>query len=207
MSAIEEKVEKLVTGPIERIGYKVYDVMYEKEGKDNYLRIFIDNETGISLNDCERVNNEITDMLDEANIIKDQYFLEISSPGVERHIRKDSHLEQSLGQKIVVKLFKPLKIEEIESKEKNEEVAEIESKSKNKSEVVEEAEDICKNKDGKEFEDKSLEKNKKTKSKKNEESKKEITGILQEFNENTITIDKYIIPRENIASMHKAFDW
>lgn len=108
MSKIEEKIEGLVTKPIENIGYRVYDVMYVKEGKDNYLRIFIDNDKGISLDDCEKVNNEITDMLDESNIIKDQYFLEISSPGVERHIRKDSHLEQSIGKDVVVKLYKPL---------------------------------------------------------------------------------------------------
>ena len=72
MSKIEEKIEELVTKPIENIGYRVYDVMYVKEGKDNYLRIFIDNDKGISLDDCEKVNNEITDMLDESNIIKDQ---------------------------------------------------------------------------------------------------------------------------------------
>ena len=88
MSKIEEKVEELVTKPINELGYRVYDVMYVKEGKDNYLRIFIDNDTGISLDDCEKVNNAITDMLDEADYIKDQYFLEISSSGVERHIRK-----------------------------------------------------------------------------------------------------------------------
>ena len=81
MSKIEEKIEELVTKPIENIGYRVYDVMYVKEGKDNYLRIFIDNDKGISLDDCEKVNNEITDMLDESNIIKDQYFLEIYTSG------------------------------------------------------------------------------------------------------------------------------
>ena len=82
--------------------------MYVKEGKDNYLRIFIDNDEGISLNDCEKVNDAITDMLDEANYIKDQYFLEISSPGVERNIRKNEHLQESLGMEITVKLFKPI---------------------------------------------------------------------------------------------------
>ena len=84
MSKIEERVEELITKTVNDIGYSIYDVMYVKEGKDNYLRIFIDNETGISLDDCEKVNNAITDMLDEADIIKDQYFLEISSPGVEK---------------------------------------------------------------------------------------------------------------------------
>ena len=96
LSKIEEKVEELVTKPINELGYRVYDVMYVKEGKDNYLRIFIDNDTGISLDDCEKVNNAITDMLDEANYIKEQYFLEISSPGVERVIRKNKHLQDNL---------------------------------------------------------------------------------------------------------------
>lgn len=108
MSKIEERVEELVTKTVNDIGYSIYDVMYVKEGKDNYLRIFIDNETGISLDDCEKVNNAITDMLDEADIIKEQYFLEISSPGIERHIRKDKQLEEHIKKDIVVKLFKPI---------------------------------------------------------------------------------------------------
>lgn len=108
MAKIEERIEELVTKTINELGYKVYDVMYVKEGKDNYLRIFIDNESGISLDDCEKVNNAITDMLDEANIIKDQYFLEISSPGVERHIRKNQHLKEHIGKDINVRLFKPI---------------------------------------------------------------------------------------------------
>ena len=108
MAKIEEKVEGLVTKTIEELGYKIYDVMYVKEGKDNYLRIFIDNDLGISLDDCEKVNNAITDMLDEADIIKDQYFLEISSPGVERHIRKDQQLEEHIGKDINIKLFKAI---------------------------------------------------------------------------------------------------
>lgn len=113
MAKIEEKIEELVTKPINDLGYRVYDVMYVKEGKDNYLRIFIDNDEGISLNDCEKVNDAITDMLDEADLIKDQYFLEISSPGVERNIRKDKHFEESIGKEVNIKLFKPL-----DSKEK-----------------------------------------------------------------------------------------
>jgi ribosome maturation factor RimP len=77
-----------------------------KSGKDYFLRIFIDSSKGIDLNDCETVNNEITDLLDEANYIKDQYFLEISSPGIERVLKKDRHLEQNIGNQVEVKLFK-----------------------------------------------------------------------------------------------------
>ena len=78
MANIEEKVEELVTKPINDLGYNVYDVTYTKEGKDNYLRIFIDSKNGISLDDCEKVNNAITDMLDEANIIIETETQELS---------------------------------------------------------------------------------------------------------------------------------
>ena len=79
MVNIEEKVESLIKAKIEDLGYELYDVEYSKEGKDYYLRIFIENEKGITLNDCEAVNNAITDLLDDADYIKDQYFLEVSS--------------------------------------------------------------------------------------------------------------------------------
>ena len=108
MSKIEEKVESLVSKTINDLGYSIYDIMYVKEGKDYYLRIFIDNENGISLNDCDKVNDAITDMLDSANYIKDQYFLEISSPGIERNIRTDKHLQLNLNEEINVKLFKAI---------------------------------------------------------------------------------------------------
>lgn len=108
MANIEEKVENLIKDKIEALGYKLYDVQYAKEGKDYYLRIFIDNEKGIDLNDCEKVSNEINDILDEADYIKEQYFLEVSSPGVERVLRKDKHLEDQLNCEINIKLFKPL---------------------------------------------------------------------------------------------------
>ena len=75
MANIEERVEKLIKDKVEKIGYELYDVLYFKEGKNYILRIVIDNDNGISLEDCEKVNNEITDLLDEADYIKEQYFL------------------------------------------------------------------------------------------------------------------------------------
>lgn len=106
MANIEEKVENLLKEKIESIGYDLYDVEYAKEGKNNFLRIYIDKPEGIDLKDCEKVNDEISDLLDEVNYIKDQYFLEVSSPGIERILRKDKHLEQNKGKEIYVKLFK-----------------------------------------------------------------------------------------------------
>lgn len=108
MANIEEKVQILLQSKIEELGYELYDVEYAKEGKNYFLRIFIDKEDGIDLNDCEKVNDEISDLLDEANYIKEQYFLEVSSPGIERTLRKDSHLDKAMGEMIEVNLFKAI---------------------------------------------------------------------------------------------------
>ena len=109
MASIEERVEALVGKSIEALGYQLYDVQYAKEGKDYFLRIFIENPQGtISLEDCEKVNNEIEEMLDEADYIKEQYFLEVSSTGVEKIIRKEKHLQENIDEYIDVKLFKPV---------------------------------------------------------------------------------------------------
>ena len=106
MAKIEEKVESLVKDKIEKIGYELYDVIYTKEGSNKILRIVIDSEKGISLDDCEKVNNEIKETIDEANPIEEQYFLEISSPGIERLLRKDWQLKKFKGTEVNIKLFK-----------------------------------------------------------------------------------------------------
>ncbi|MCI8353176.1 MAG: ribosome maturation factor RimP [Clostridia bacterium] len=106
MASIEERVESLLQDKIAELGYELYDVEYAKEGKNYFLRIFIDNENGIDLNDCEKVNDGIMDLLDEEDVIKEQYFLEVSSPGIERVIRKDKHFDYAMGEKIEVSLFK-----------------------------------------------------------------------------------------------------
>lgn len=126
MANIEEKVETLIAPKIKDLGYELYDVEYVKEGKDYFLRVFIDSKNGIDLQDCEKVSGEINDILDEADYIKEQYFLEISSPGVERTLRKERHLEQNIGKEIVINLYKPInnskQIEGILSKFDNENI-------------------------------------------------------------------------------------
>ena len=106
MVRIEEKIENLVKEKIEKLGYELYDVLFLKEGPNRILRIVIDNKQGISLDDCEKVNDEIKDLIDEADFIKDQYYLEISSPGIERILRKDWQLKKFQGELVEVKLFK-----------------------------------------------------------------------------------------------------
>ena len=105
---IETKVQNLLENIIRNLGYDLYDVRYEKEGKDYYLRIIIDKPEGIDINDCEKVNNQINDILDEADYIKEQYFLEVSSPGLERILRKEKHFLSQIGNEVSVKLFKSI---------------------------------------------------------------------------------------------------
>ena len=108
MASIEERVEALILEKVNELGYELYDVEYAKEGKDYYLRVFIDKASGIDLNDCEKVSDGINELLDEADYIKEQYFLEVSSPGIERILRKEKHFNDNIGNLIELKLFKPL---------------------------------------------------------------------------------------------------
>lgn len=137
MANIEERVETLIQGKVQELGYSLYDVQYAKEGQSYYLRIFIEkpNDT-ISLDDCEKVNNAVNELLDKADYIKEQYFLEISSTGVEKLLRKDKHLEDNIGNEVRVSLFKSVEIDKVKHKEivgvlkgfdENEVVLELES--------------------------------------------------------------------------------
>ena len=106
MANIEEKVENLISKTIKDLGYELYDVEYVKEGKDYFLRIYIEAEKGIDLNDCEKVSNSITDILDKEDLINEKYFLEVSSTGVEKTLRKEKYLEKNINNEIQIKLFK-----------------------------------------------------------------------------------------------------
>ena len=102
----EAKAEELLKPIVEKLGIEIYDVEYVKEGSDYYLRAFIDKPEGVNINDCETVSRAFSDVLDEADPIPDAYILEVSSPGLGRTLKKDRHLEKSIGQEVEVKLFK-----------------------------------------------------------------------------------------------------
>ena len=108
MAKIEEKVEQLVKNPIEKLGYSLYDVEYVKEGPEYYLRIYIDKESGIDLNDCEKVSNEINEILDRADYIKEQYYLEVSSPGLNRTLFTENHYKRFIGREVMVRFTKSI---------------------------------------------------------------------------------------------------
>ena len=104
----EAKAEELLAPIVEKLGIEIYDVEYVKEGSDFYLRAFIDKEGGVNINDCETVSRAFSDALDEADPIPDAYVLEVSSPGLGRTLKKDRHLQKSIGQDVEVKLFKAI---------------------------------------------------------------------------------------------------
>ena len=104
----ESEAEKLL-GPIaEENGVRIYDVEYVKEGSDYYLRAYIDKDGGVTIDDCEAVSRRYSDVLDEADLIKDPYILEVSSPGLGRSLKKDKHFEKSIGEDVELKFYKPI---------------------------------------------------------------------------------------------------
>ncbi len=90
------------------LGLEIWDVRFEKEGADWFLRIFIDKDGGVSIDDCVDMSHAIDKPLDEADPIEQSYCLEVSSPGLERDLKRDAHFEKSLGEKIMVKLIRPV---------------------------------------------------------------------------------------------------
>lgn len=98
----------LVEPTAHELGYSIWDVEYVKEGADMYLRITIDSEEGIDIDDCERMTRAIDPMLDEADPIEDFYYLEVSSPGVERVLTIDEHFAAMAGSEVEIKLYRAL---------------------------------------------------------------------------------------------------
>ena len=89
-------------------GVSVYDVEYVKEGSTYYLRVYIDKPGGVSILDCENVSRALSNELDRLDPIPDAYVLEVSSPGLGRTLKKDKHLQSSIGQEVEIRLFKPI---------------------------------------------------------------------------------------------------
>ncbi len=92
----------------ESLGYFIWDIEYVREGAQWYLRITIDSEEGIDINDCEKMHRAIDPLLDEADPIEDAYTLEVSSPGIERDLKNDMQIEACRGWDAEVKLYAPI---------------------------------------------------------------------------------------------------
>ncbi len=104
----ESKTESLLQPIVDANNVSIYDVEYVKEGSDYYLRVYIDKPEGVNIIDCENVSRALSDALDKEDFIPDAYILEVSSPGLGRTLKKDKHLEKSIGQEVEIKLFKAI---------------------------------------------------------------------------------------------------
>lgn len=107
-ASVAEVVRALAEPVAEEIGCWVWDVEFVKEGARRILRITIDSEEGITIDDCEKMHRAIDPILDKADPIEEQYYLEVSSPGVERELRTEEHVMACEGWDVEVRLYAPL---------------------------------------------------------------------------------------------------
>ncbi|MBS6195233.1 MAG: ribosome maturation factor RimP [Clostridiales bacterium] len=104
----EQKAEALAAPIIESHGFELVDVEYVKEAGTWYLRLYIDKEGGITIDDCEAVSRAFSDKLDEADFIDDAYIMEVSSPGLGRPLKKEKDYKRSMGKEVEIRTYRPI---------------------------------------------------------------------------------------------------
>ena len=104
----EQKAEALLSPIVESNGFELVDVEYVKEAGNWYLRGYIDNPGGITVNDCETVSRAFSDRLDEDDFIEDSYIMEISSPGLDRPLKKEKDFARSIGKLVEIRTYRPI---------------------------------------------------------------------------------------------------
>ena len=106
--SVRETVIEAIAPTVDELGYRIWDVTFGKVGADYHLEITIDKDGGIGIEDCERVHRAIDPILDECDPIEGFYYLEVSSPGIERELRTEAHIASCVGSKVEAKLFAAL---------------------------------------------------------------------------------------------------
>lgn len=103
---VEQVVEELARPILEELKYELVDIEYKKEGGSWFLRFYLDKPGGITLDDCQLFSERISDLLDQADPIPHRYYLEVSSPGLDRPLKKEEDFERYKGYRVHIKLFK-----------------------------------------------------------------------------------------------------
>ena len=104
---ITEQVTQFAQPVVEANGCKLWDVEYVREGSERYLRLYIDKDGGVDIDDCERVHRAVDPILDEKDPIAESYHFEVCSAGLERVLKRPSDFEQFMGSSILIKLYRP----------------------------------------------------------------------------------------------------
>ena len=108
MSKVTEVVEELAAPIFQELGLELVEVEYVKEGKSWFLRIYIDKDAGVDIEDCGLVSERLSEKLDELDPIPHNYFLEVSSPGAERPLKKVKDFEKAIGKNVFIKTYEPI---------------------------------------------------------------------------------------------------
>lgn len=108
MSKVTETVEQLVTPIVDELGLELVDIEYVKEGSSWFLRVFIDKENGVDIEECGIVSEKLSEKLDEIDPIPYNYFLEVSSPGAERPLKKEKDFEKAIGKNVFIKTYEQI---------------------------------------------------------------------------------------------------
>ena len=103
-----QKVEEIVKPFADELGLEIWDITFKKEGNEWYLRIFIDKADGVNIDDCVDLTHAVSKPIDDADPISQNYMLEISSPGVERELKRDEHFEKYIGSPVMVRTIRPI---------------------------------------------------------------------------------------------------
>ena len=106
--ALVTQIYEMVKPIADELNYEIYHVEYVKENGEYYLRIYIDKDGGITLNDCEALSRRLSDLMDEKDPIPEAYFLEVSSPGLNRTLFTEAHYKRFVGREVMVKLAKAI---------------------------------------------------------------------------------------------------
>ena len=106
VNALVEQIAEIVKPIAEELSYDIYHIEYVKESGEYYLRIYIEKDGGITLSDCEALSRRVSDLMDEKDPIKDPYFLEVSSPGLNRTLFTEEHYKRFIGREVMVKFTK-----------------------------------------------------------------------------------------------------
>lgn len=108
IDALVNEIYEMVNPIAEELNYDIYHIEYVKENGEFYLRIYIEKDGGITLSDCEALSRRVSDLMDEKDPIKDPYFLEVSSPGLNRTLFTENHYKRFIGREVMVRFTKSI---------------------------------------------------------------------------------------------------
>jgi ribosome maturation factor RimP len=108
MSKVTEVVEELAEPIFQELGIELVEIEFVKEGKSWFLRVYIDKDNGVDIEDCGLVSEKLSEKLDELDPIPQNYFLEVSSPGAERPLKKDKDFQKAIGKNVFIKTYEPV---------------------------------------------------------------------------------------------------